>query len=79
MAKNPPARQETQVQPLVWEDPLKKGMATYSGIPDWRMPWTEEPGRLHCIGSQRATLSQSHKAGFQERLFFKKVLMHERT
>ena len=61
--------QETQVRSLVWEDPLEKGMATYSGIPDWRIPWTEEPGRLQCIGSQRVTLS--HKDSFQERFFIK--------
>ena len=42
--KNPPAMQETQVQSLGQEDPLKEGMATYSGILAWRIPWTEEPG-----------------------------------
>ena len=35
------------------EDPLEKGMATYSNIPAWRIPWTEEPGRLQSMGSQR--------------------------
>ena len=44
--KNPPVMQETQVRPLGWEDPLEKGMATDSSIPAWRIPWTEEPGRL---------------------------------
>ena len=43
MVKNPPAMQETWVQSLGWEDPLEKGKATY---PAWRIPWTEEPGRL---------------------------------
>ena len=38
---------------LGWEDPLEKGTATHSSIPAWRIPWTEEPGRLQCIGSQR--------------------------
>ena len=42
-----------QVQSLGWEDPLKKGMATRSSIPAWRIPWTEEPGRLQSMGSQR--------------------------
>ena len=42
--KNPPAMQETQVQPLGWEDPLEKGMATHSSIRAWRIPWTQEPG-----------------------------------
>ena len=46
MVKNLPAMQETQVQPLGWEDPLEKGMATHSSILAWRTPWTEEPGRL---------------------------------
>ena len=46
MVKNPPAKQETQVQSLDWEDPLKKGMAIHSSILTWRIPWTEKPGRL---------------------------------
>ena len=45
--------QEIQVQSLGPEDPLKKGMATHSGILAWRIPWTEEPGRLQSMGSQR--------------------------
>ena len=46
--------QETQVQPLGQEDPLVKGMATYSSTTtDWRIPWTEEPSRLQSTGSQR--------------------------
>ena len=44
--KNLPAMQETQVQSLGREDPLEKGMATHSSILPWRIPWTEEPGRL---------------------------------
>ena len=44
--KNLPAMQETQVRSLVWEDPLEKGMATYSSILAWKIQWTEEPGRL---------------------------------
>ena len=48
-----PAMQETWVQSLGWEDPLKKGMATHSSILAWRIPWTEEPGRLQSMGSQR--------------------------
>ena len=46
MVKNLPAMQETQVQSLGWEDPLEKGMATHFSILAWRIPWTEEPGRL---------------------------------
>ena len=45
--KNPPAVQETQVQSLGWEDLLEKGMATHSNILAWRIPWTEEAGRLY--------------------------------
>ena len=43
MVKNPPAKQETQVRSLDQEDPLQKGMATYSSILAWRIPWTEGP------------------------------------
>ena len=41
--------QETQVQFLGWKDPLEKEMATHSSIHAWRIPWTEESGRLHTI------------------------------
>jgi len=44
MVKNLPAKQETWVQSLGWEDTLEKGMATYSSILAWRVPWTENPG-----------------------------------
>ena len=53
MVKNLPAMQETQVRSLGQEDPLEKGMATHSSILAWRIPWTEKPGRLQSIGSQR--------------------------
>ena len=42
-----------QVQSLGWEDPLKEGMATHSSTLPWRNPWTEKPGRLQSMGSQR--------------------------
>ena len=42
-----------RVQSLGWEDPLEKGMATHSNILAWRIPWTEEPGRLQSMGLQR--------------------------
>ena len=54
MVKNLPAIQETQVQSLGQEDPLEKGMATHSSIA-WRIPRTEEPGRLQSMGSQSDT------------------------
>ena len=44
---------ETQVQSLCWEDPLEKEMAAHSSILAWKIPWTEEPGRLQSMGSQR--------------------------
>ena len=53
MIKRLPAMQETRVQSLGWEDPLEKEMATHSSILAWRIPWTEEPGRLQSTGSQR--------------------------
>ena len=53
MGKNLPAVQETWVPSLGWEDPLEKGMATYSSILAWRIPWTEEPGELESMGWQR--------------------------
>ena len=53
MIKNLPAMRETQVQSLGWEDHLEEGMATYSSILAWRIPWTEETGGLQFMGSQR--------------------------
>ena len=54
MVENLPAGQETWVQPLGWEDPLEKGMATCSSILARRIPWTEEPGGLQIVrGVQR--------------------------
>ena len=53
MVKNLPATQETWLQPLGWEDPLKKGMATRSSILAWRIPLKQEPDGLLSIGSQR--------------------------
>jgi len=50
--------EETQVQSLGWEDPLEKGMANHSSILAWRIPWTEEPGRLrvHSIAKSQTLL-----------------------
>ena len=53
MVKNLLAIQETCVQSLGQEDPLEKGMTTYSSVLAWRIPWTEEPGRLQPLGWQR--------------------------
>ena len=54
MVKNLPAMQETWVQSLGQEDPLKKDMATHRSIFAWRIPWTEEPGGLQSMGSQKS-------------------------
>ena len=48
-----PTMLETQVRSLGQEDPLEKEMATHSSILAWKIPWTEEPGRLQSMGSQR--------------------------
>ena len=53
MAKRPSTMWETWVQALGWEDPLEKEMAIHCSTIAWKIPWTEEPGRLHSIGSQR--------------------------
>ena len=53
MVKNMPAMQETWFQSLGQEDTLEKGMTTHSSILAWRIPWTEESGRLQSLGSQR--------------------------
>ena len=52
MVKNLPAMQESQVQSLLWEDPLQKEMATHSSILSQRIPWTEKPGRLQSMRSK---------------------------
>ena len=53
MVRNPPAMQETWVRSLGWEDPLGEGMATHCSVLAWRIPWTEEPGGLQSMESQR--------------------------
>ena len=58
VAQNLPAMWETQVQSLDWEDTVEKGMATHSSILAWRIPWTEEPGGLQFMRSQRADTTE---------------------
>ena len=53
VVKNPPTMQEIGVQSLDRGDPLEEEMATHSSVLVWRIPWTEEPGRLQSMGSQR--------------------------
>ena len=54
--------QETQVRSLGQEDPLEEKMATHSTIPAWEIPWTEEPGRLQSMGSQKSQTQLSTHA-----------------
>ena len=56
-----------QVQSLAQEDPLEKDMATHSSILAWRIPWTEEPGRLQSTGSQRVGCDLSDLAHIHSR------------
>ena len=58
MVRNPPAVQETWARFLGGEDPLEEGMATHSGILAWRIPRTEEPGRLQSTGSQESDMTE---------------------
>ena len=53
MVKNLPAMWETWARSLGWGNPLEEGMTTHSSILTWRIPWTEKPGELQSIGSQR--------------------------
>ena len=53
MVKHLLAMQDTQLRSLSWEDPLEKEMAIHSSTLAWKIPWTEEPGRLQSMGSQR--------------------------
>ena len=61
LVKNSPAMQETKetrVRSLGCEDPLEEGMATHSSILAWRIPWTEEPGRLLPMGSKKSDMTE---------------------
>ena len=60
MVMNPSANAGDWVRSLGWEDPLEEEMATHSSILDWRIPWTEEPGRLQSIGSQKSQIQLSN-------------------
>ena len=57
MVKNLPVMQDTWVRSLGQADALEKGTATCPSVPAWRIPWTEEPGRLQSMGSQRIELN----------------------
>ena len=61
MVKNLPAMRETHVRSLGREDPLKKGVATRSSILAWRIPWTEEPGRLQSLEEQKNQVTEQEQ------------------
>jgi len=71
MVKNLPAMRENWVCSLGWEDPLEEGTAVHSRILAWRIPWTEEPGRLHTV--QRVEKGWTWLSDFQ--FYFHVVLM----
>ena len=91
VVKNPPAKQDTWVGSLGGEDPLEKGTDAHSSILAWRIPWTEEPGGLQPMGSQRvghgwSDLAHTHMCTwkstfniFQENLLQKKRKRCHRT
>ena len=61
MVKRLSTMQETGVRSLGWEDPLEKEMAIYSRTIAWKIPWTEEPGRLQSMGSQKSQIQPSNQ------------------
>ena len=70
--------QETRVRALGWEDPLEKEMAIHSSTIAWKIPWTEEPGRLQSIGLQRvrhdgATSLNKHRVTQVIHFFFSEL------
>ena len=58
VVKNPPAKQETWVQSLGWEDPLEEEMGTHSSLLSWEIPGAEEPGGLQSMGSQESVTTK---------------------
>ena len=72
-----PATQETRVPSLGLEDPLDKGMATHSSILAWKIPWTEDPGRLQIMGSQRVKHNWvTNTFSFTSTLYIPSNLLH---
>ena len=65
MVKNLPSMQETQVRSLGWEDPLEEKLAIHSSILAWRVPWTEEPGRLQSMDSQELDMTERLSLSFR--------------
>ena len=80
MVKRLPEMRDTRVQSLGWDDPLEKEMATHSSTLAWKIPWTEEPGRLQSMGSQSQTrLSNFTDADLQGDPRGEKVLFFSQT
>ena len=77
MVKNLPAIQETWVQSLGWKDPLEKEMATHSSILAWKIPWTEESGRLQSMRLQRVRHDWATTTFFRSSMAF--ILKSEKT
>ena len=70
MVKHLPAVREIQVRSLGWEDPLEKEMATHSSTHAWKIPWTEEPGGLQSMVSQRVRHDSDFTFTFRKYLLF---------
>ena len=64
MVKRLSTMRETRARSLGWEDPLQKEMAIHSRTIAWKVPWTEEPGRLQSMGSQRVKGFQTKALDF---------------
>ena len=71
VVKDPPVVQETQIHSLGQEDPLEKGMVTHSSILAWEIPWTQEPGGLQSMGSQRVRHSWATRQQQQLKMTWK--------
>ena len=65
MVKNPPEKGETWIRSLGWEDPLEEGIATYSSILAWRIPWTDEPGGLWSQGCKELDMTEQLSLHFK--------------
>ena len=64
--RSPPAMQETRIQSLGWEEPLKEEMTTHSSILAWKIPWMEKPGRLQSQGSQKVGHNRTSSLSFYQ-------------
>ena len=62
--KNPPAMEETQIQSLGQEEPLEKGRTSHSSILAWKIPWTEDPGRLYSLWVAKSDITEQLTLSF---------------